>query len=39
MKGIWVSIAALLASLAVAWLVYRKLETPMVAFGKKFKYN
>jgi len=37
-KGGAVSIAALGLSIGFSWLVYKKLETPFVSFGKRFKY-
>jgi peptidoglycan/LPS O-acetylase OafA/YrhL len=37
-KGFLVSAAALAVSIAFSWMVYRRLETPFVSFGKRFKY-
>jgi peptidoglycan/LPS O-acetylase OafA/YrhL len=37
-KGSVVSVAALSISIGFSWLVYKKLETPFVVFGKRFKY-
>lgn len=37
-KDIWVSLGALLFSLLFAWIVYKKLEGPMVSIGKKYTY-
>lgn len=38
-RDIGVSIGALFCSLFFAWIVYEKLEKPMVNIGKKFKYS
>ncbi len=38
-KGGLVTILAFVISLIFSWLVYKKLETPFVSFGKKFKYG
>lgn len=35
---IGVTVAAFIASLLFSWIVYRQLEKPMVAVGKKFQY-
>jgi len=37
-KDIVVSIAALVFSLFFSWIIYKKLETPFVRWGKHFKY-
>ncbi len=38
LKGISVSVLALIISIGFSWLVYKKLETPFVSWGKRFKY-
>ncbi len=38
-KGLLVTIGAFAVSLIFSWFVYKKLETPFVTFGKKFKYG
>jgi peptidoglycan/LPS O-acetylase OafA/YrhL len=38
MKDLLVSILAFITSLVFSWLVFKLLETPMVSWGKRFKY-
>jgi peptidoglycan/LPS O-acetylase OafA/YrhL len=38
-RGGLVTIVALILSTGFSWLVYKRLETPFVNFGKKFKYQ
>lgn len=37
-KDVIVSLAAFLVTIVFSWLVFRLLETPMVNWGKRFKY-
>ena len=39
LRGGVITIIALIISLGFSWLVYRKLESPFVHYGKRFKYN
>jgi len=38
-RGGWVTIVAFILSIGFSWLIYKRLETPFVNFGKKFKYQ
>ena len=38
MSQVTISLAALCLSVFIAWLIYRKFETPFVALGKRLKY-
>ncbi len=37
-KDIWVSVAALAATLIFSWVVFKKIETPFVIYGKRYRY-
>jgi peptidoglycan/LPS O-acetylase OafA/YrhL len=37
-KDLLVSLIALAISILFSWLIYKKLETPFVQLGKRFKY-
>jgi peptidoglycan/LPS O-acetylase OafA/YrhL len=39
LRGGVITSIALIISLGFSWLIYRKLESPFVHYGKRFKYN
>lgn len=37
-KDVWVSLAALATTLLFSWVVFKKIETPFVIYGKRYRY-